>query len=554
MVGGEPAVGEVFGRYRVEGVLGRGGMATVVLARHVDLGTLHALKIPQLVAEGLLERFVQEGRLQAHLRHPNIVTVTDVVRIGPLPGLVMEYVQGPNLRGLLDRYQPNLQQIDLIADQVMSALEFAHDRQIVHRDVKPENVLLAVENEQVIVKVSDFGLAKVVGEFLDGGRQHPTRTGQTMGTPAYMAPEQQLDALRVDHRADIFSLGAVLYELVSGVPAFPGSSVVEVFNRSSRGQYRPLHELAPSAPERFCRAVRMALRPERDHRPQSVAELRELWRDGTERVTRAWEPTHVSLLRSLAPLPDSRDRTASMRGDLAVVAHQTTPAEDLPVPTAVPVAEPTTPPESTPPESTPPESTPPETLAPPLPRRWPLVAGAGVGLGVMLVLLLVKGLGQPPEAAMEPDPSVAPPIEAPALPVAPASAPDPASAPPAASPPPAVAPVRPPVKRADPVLDPASHPTPVVIEQAPSEPVKAPDPPESAPPTGSARVSVSGVRRAWLVAADGARVPPGGWVPAGSYNLLVWFDEDSPTSALDILLKAGEERSISCSPSLKVCR
>ena len=155
---------------------------------------------------------------------------------------------------------------------------------------------------------------------------------------------------------------------------------------------------------------------------------------------------------------------------------------------------------------------------------------------------------------MEPDPSVAPPVEAPALPVAPASAPDPAPSPAMASPPPAAAPARPPVKRADPVLDPASHPTPVVIERAPSDPVKAPDPPESAPPAGSARVSVSGVRRAWLVAADGARVPPGGWVPAGSYKLLVWFDEDSPTSALDILLKAGEERSISCSPSLKVCR
>lgn len=544
MVGGEPSVGEVFGRYRVEGVLGRGGMATVVLARHVDLGTLHALKIPQLVAEGLLERFVQEGRLQARLRHPNIVAVTDVVRIGPLPGLVREYVQGPNLRGLLDRYQPNLQQIDLIADQVMSALEFAHDRQIVHRDVKPENVLLAVEDEQVIVKVSDFGLAKVVGEFLDGGRQHPTRTGQTMGTPAYMAPEQQLDALRVDHRADIFSLGAVLYELVSGVPAFPGSSVVEVFNRSSRGQYRPLHELAPSAPERFCRAVHLALRPERDHRPQSVAELRELWRDGTERVTRAWEPTHVSLLRSLSPLPDSRDRTASMRGDMALAAQQTTPPDEVGVSTAVPFAEPTLPP----------ESTPPVTLAPTLPRRWPIVAGAGVGLGVMLVLLLLKGLERPPEAAIEPKPSVTPPVEAPALTVAPTSAPDPAPSPPVASPPPAVAPVRAPVKRADPVLDAASNPTPVVIERAPSEPEIAPAPPESAPPAGSARVSVSGVRRAWLVAADGARVQPGSWVPAGSYNLLVWFDEDNPTSALDILLKAGEERSISCSPSLKVCR
>ena len=549
MVGGEPSVGEVFGRYRVEGVLGRGGMATVVLARHVDLGTLHALKIPQLVAEGLLERFVQEGRLQARLRHPNIVAVTDVVRIGPLPGLVMEYVQGPNLRGLLDRYQPNLQQIDLIADQVMSALEFAHDRQIVHRDVKPENVLLAVEDEQVIVKVSDFGLAKVVGEFLDGGRQHPTRTGQTMGTPAYMAPEQQLDALRVDHRADIFSLGAVLYELVSGVPAFPGSSVVEVFNRSSRGQYRPLHELAPSAPERFCRAVRMALRPERDHRPQSVAELRELWRDGTERVTRAWEPTHVSLLRSLSPLPDSRDQTVSIRGDMALVAQQTTPAEDIGAPTAVPLAEPTTPP-----ESSPPESTPPATLAPTLPRRWPIVAGVGVGLGVALVLLLVKGLERPPEAAIEPNPSIAAPAEAPELPVPAAPASEPAPSPPVA--PPSAAPARPPVEPPAPVQAPASHPAPVSIERAPSppaEPVIAPDPPESAP-AGSARVSVSGVRRAWLVAADGARVQPGSWVPAGSYNLLVWFDEDNPTSALDILLKAGEERSISCSPSLKVCR
>lgn len=266
--------GTAVDRYDVEALLGEGGMAEVYRVRHRTLGSTHALKVLKLEVPGIRERLVQEGQLQATLRHANVVAVTDVVDIDGRPGLVMEYIAGPTLELWLRQHQPTLEETEELFLGILAGVARAHRIGLVHRDLKPGNVLLEETDEGVIPKVTDFGLAKVLVE--QGGILR-TRSGVPMGTPAYMAPEQVRDASNVDQRADIFALGAILYELVVGVPPFDAPDALTIFGRLARGEYQPPEALVPTLPERFRRAIKGCLAIEREDRIPDCSALRDLF-------------------------------------------------------------------------------------------------------------------------------------------------------------------------------------------------------------------------------------------------------------------------------------
>ena len=212
-----PAVAEVaklFPQFEILELLGQGGMGAVYKARQPALDRLVALKIlpPQASGDsGFADRFTREARALARLSHPNIVAVHEFGQAGGLHYFVMEYVEGLNLRQLEQAGKLTPREAMKIIPQICDALQFAHDEGIVHRDIKPENVMLDKKGR---VKIADFGLAKILGLEPEGMRL--TGAKDVMGTPHYMAPEQIEHPQEVDHRADIYSLGVVFYEMLTG--------------------------------------------------------------------------------------------------------------------------------------------------------------------------------------------------------------------------------------------------------------------------------------------------------------------------------------------------
>lgn len=203
-----------FPQLEVLELIGQGGMGAVYRARQRSLDRVVALKVlpPEVGHDpAFAERFGREARALGSLTHPNIVMVFDFGQVSGYYYFVMEYVDGVNLRQSLQTARLTPEQALAIVPQVCEALQYAHDQGIVHRDIKPENVLLDRKGR---VKIADFGLAKLLGR----GYEHLslTGTGQVMGTPHYMAPEQMEKPMQVDHRADIYSLGVVFYELLTG--------------------------------------------------------------------------------------------------------------------------------------------------------------------------------------------------------------------------------------------------------------------------------------------------------------------------------------------------
>ena len=195
-------------------LLGRGGMGVVYKARQRELDRIVALKILPSAADrdpAFAERFAREARALARLSHPNIVAVYDFGQTGGLFYFVMEYVDGLNLRQLLAAARITPREALAIVPQICDALQTAHDQGIVHRDIKPENILLDKKGR---VKIADFGIAKIMGA--DERDMTLTGAGEVIGTPAYMAPEQIEHPREVDHRADIYSLGVVFYQMLTG--------------------------------------------------------------------------------------------------------------------------------------------------------------------------------------------------------------------------------------------------------------------------------------------------------------------------------------------------
>jgi|GEM_PF-943701 len=210
----QPEIARLFPQLEILELLGQGGMGVVYKARQPQLDRVVALKVMRADLSrdpAFAERFAREARALAKLNHPNIVSVFDFGQSGGHCWFLMEFVDGRNLRELLRTKTLTPREALGIVPRVCDALQFAHDEGIVHRDIKPENILLDKKGR---VKIADFGLAKLVGK--DASDFSLTATGMTLGTPRYMAPEQFDKPQEVDHRADIYSLGVVLYEMLTG--------------------------------------------------------------------------------------------------------------------------------------------------------------------------------------------------------------------------------------------------------------------------------------------------------------------------------------------------
>ncbi len=262
-------------RFEVIGLLGEGATAQVYRVRHRALGTEHALKLLTATRSGLRSRLLQEGQVQARLRHDNLVAVTDIIEHDGRAGLVMEYISGSSLEAALHRHgRMDVDAAMALFLPILSAVEAAHDAGILHRDLKPANILLADTPEGVVPKVTDFGIAKVLNDSSPGQRGQ-TRVGLAMGTPGYMAPEQWADSSSVDARADIFSLGVVLYELLTGQLPFTGSTSLDLLGATMAGTPAPLAAVAPATPAPIAAAIERALMPDPSARFSDIAAFRE---------------------------------------------------------------------------------------------------------------------------------------------------------------------------------------------------------------------------------------------------------------------------------------
>ena len=271
--------GAKLGRYEIVSPLGAGGMGEVYLAHDSTLDRKVALKVlPESVASdrNRMQRFVQEAKAASALNHPNIITIHE---IGTEPGahfMVTEFIEGENLRHHLRKPMTLLEAID-ISVQVASALATAHAAGIIHRDIKPENIML---REDGIVKVLDFGLAKLTERWRkdevdrDAATQAfvHTEPGAVVGTTAYLSPEQAR-ALDVDTRTDVWSLGVVLYEMITGRAPFKGETPSDTSALILTAEPPPLAEYMPDVPPEIERIVRKALQKKRDERYQTVKDM-----------------------------------------------------------------------------------------------------------------------------------------------------------------------------------------------------------------------------------------------------------------------------------------
>jgi serine/threonine protein kinase len=278
MTGWRP--GDLVGPYVLEERQGDGASATVYRAHHLVLGSQHALK---MVAgpPGLLHRLLLlEGKLQSTVAHPNVVRVVEILSHEGSPVLVLELVQGQTLEQLMTRGPLPLAQVDGLARDLLEGLRAIHGAGIVHRDLKPANVLLAPTAEGWTAKIADFGIARP--------HELPPELASSpgpLGTPRYMAPEQCNDSRQADVRADLFSLGCLLYEALTGRPAFPGEDLAQLRARIASGEVVPVRVLRSGVPARMLRMVESCLQVDPAARPADCKAALAMW-TGADRQPR----------------------------------------------------------------------------------------------------------------------------------------------------------------------------------------------------------------------------------------------------------------------------
>ena len=268
----ESVLGRTLGHYFVEARLGAGGMGEVYLARDLALGRKVALKLLDPVISGDASsraRFLREARLAASLDHPNICTIHDVGESEGRPFIAMQYVEGETLKAVIGGRPLKLNGLLSVALQVAEALAAAHARGIVHRDIKTSNIIVMPQGQ---AKVLDFGIAKLVERGAAG--IEVTVTGQIVGTPSAMSPEQAR-GLEVDARTDVWSLGVVLYEMLTGRAPFAGETASDVIALILRGEPPPPSQYAAEAPAAIQRVIDKALKKDPDERYQTVGEMLE---------------------------------------------------------------------------------------------------------------------------------------------------------------------------------------------------------------------------------------------------------------------------------------
>ncbi len=319
------------GKFRIERVLGEGGMGVVLAATHLTLGQLVAIKLmlPQALSHPEnVERFEREARAAVRLKSEHVARVSDVGRLeNGSPYIVMEYLEGEDLDRVIELR--GVLPINTAVDYVLQACEAvgeAHAAGIVHRDLKPKNLFLTTRvSGKPLVKVLDFGISK---STVDSDLSL-TSTTQTMGSPNYMSPEQLRSARNVDQRTDIWALGAILYELLTGQVPFVAASVTELAAMVVADTPRPLSDLRPEVPPGLVAAIAKCLEKKREDRFQSVADFAEAissfasaegvakaqeilsasGRFSQPRVTAPPEPTSVRLVGPGASTNSAWDRT-----------------------------------------------------------------------------------------------------------------------------------------------------------------------------------------------------------------------------------------------------
>ncbi len=271
-------IGDVIsGKYRLLRLLGDGGMGSVFEAQHQMLGTRVAIKVlhPELVRRpGLVDRFLQEAQVSAQIRSPYVVQVTDIDRTPEgVAYIVMELLQGEPMSSLLerDRKVPIPQACDYTI-QILNALEAAHALGVVHRDLKPENVFITFVGGKPVLKLIDFGIAKLKSS--DPSAKNLTVAGVLMGTAEYMAPEQAFSADKADARSDIYAVGVMLYEMIAGTRPVMGEDARIIAVKVERGEVTPLVHAAPGAPREIAGLVHRAMAARPELRFASAAEMR----------------------------------------------------------------------------------------------------------------------------------------------------------------------------------------------------------------------------------------------------------------------------------------
>jgi eukaryotic-like serine/threonine-protein kinase len=257
------------GRYEIEREIGHGGMATVYLARDVRDERLVAIKVmhPRVANALNSQRFLREIAIAGSMGHPLIIPLHDSGAAGDVLFYVMPYVEGDTLGQRLERVRRlPLEEALAVAHDVADALGHAHRQGILHRDVKPENILLAGGR----ALVADFGLARAIGA---ANYQKLTDTGVLVGTVYYMSPEQVRDDRDLDQRTDIYALGCILYEMITGEPPYTGRGLTEVASRILQGPIPSARHLVPDVPPGLDAAIGRALAKRAEERFGSMAEF-----------------------------------------------------------------------------------------------------------------------------------------------------------------------------------------------------------------------------------------------------------------------------------------
>jgi serine/threonine protein kinase len=343
-----PDPSEIAGRYQVIQRLGAGAFGTVYKAKDKILGRVLAIKtirLEGLAAQGasleeLLDRFTREAQVSAQLKHPNIVTIYDIGDADGLSYLAMEFIDGVGLdRVIANEGRLSIERAAMLGAQVADALDFAHRNHVVHRDVKPANIMIEPGDR---VKVTDFGIAKVT----DSG-DHLTMTGSLLGTPSYMSPEQARGSA-LDGRSDLFAVGAILYEMLTGQKAFRGDSITGLIFKIITEEPKPIEEVEPETPAEMARIIKRALAKAPEIRYQSGRELADdlltLTRGGSAPTMRQSEidtargaaATSAPTLHSLGTLVSAQTAGAEAPTRVAPPPSPTAPRVPAPISAAGP--------------------------------------------------------------------------------------------------------------------------------------------------------------------------------------------------------------------------
>jgi eukaryotic-like serine/threonine-protein kinase len=506
-VNGIAAVGDVLaGKYRVDKILGIGGMGMVVAATHLEIDQRVALKfmLPASDTPDTSARFLREARAAGRLNSDHVCRVMDVGRFDSgAPYIVMEYLQGQNLGAVLRRRGP--MRVSEAVDYLLQAIEGiaeAHAHGIIHRDLKPDNLFLHKRNDGgAIVKVLDFGISKASAPGVS------TSTGDIMGSPAYMAPEQMESTRSVDQRADVWSLGVVLYQMVTGKPPFRGDTLPLVCLAVVNDAPEPMSAIRDDLPDGFEAVVMRCLQKEPGERFVDVGELAQaLAPFGPKHATTSASRIQIVLRRALA------DSASVISHEFATVELTAAPVQQRPDASDGP---PTMPARREPGQrGAAPHASPGQSLPRPRAASRGLIGALVGSIAVVVVAIIV--VWSRGDATLATSPSGKPAASLPGPTALPASAVVPASATP-----PIVEPIEQPtaepivapgsVPAAEPPAEPVAAPTgsPTGPDQAQAQTVRAGEPPATRPERPKRKPGRATRARARAGAAAGSAAGPG---------------------------------------------